>query len=140
MLSADALLLIMALPLPLLSDSSEQATWRQIQLLLGEYRTRCLGSKAWVLREAAILKTKLLLEDADGFCVDPGLSSCLGSLVGIVEIGLDDNIQQVLFQSIGLLESVLEAARRSALPRFTAPAPAPAPAAEVINIAYIFTL
>lgn len=84
---------------------SEVASKYNIISLLGEYRTFCLFSKVWALREAAIYKTRLLL--ASDFQRDPGISACFGSLAGVVQVGVEDKITQVFFISLGLLEDML---------------------------------
>lgn len=73
---------------------------------MGEYRTRCLFSKTWVLREAAITKTQLMLEHE--FCRDPaGLGGYLSALTGIIKVGVEDKIQQVQSAAVGLMDEML---------------------------------
>lgn len=93
-------------------DLSEQSG---ITNLIGEYRARCLFSKVWILREASVLKIHMLLNK---FCEDaPGINTCLPVLCTIVRVGVEDKIQQVLFNSIDLMESLLTATRNAKLVR-----------------------
>lgn len=74
--------------------------------LLGEYRTRCLFSKTWVLREAALVKTQLMLEHE--FSRDPaGLGGYVGALTGIIKVGVEDKIQQVQSAGVALMDEML---------------------------------
>ena len=90
--------------------SRESADSAGLLTLLGDYRVACLYSKVWGLREAAVIKTQMLLE-AD-FMHDSNFPSLLRSLVAVVGLGIDDKIQQVLFSSLNLLDIVLSTAMR----------------------------
>lgn len=94
-------------------DQPDQAALVQ---LFGEYIVRCLQSKHWVLREAALAKVTMNLPQYEG---EPGLQSCMPSLISAVKIGVDDRIQQVFFGAISLLENVLESARRAKIGKAT---------------------
>ncbi len=85
----------------LFRDSSDSAG---ITSLLGDYRARCLFSKVWALREAGLIKTRLLLPD---FKKDPGLVPSLGAIVATIKNGINDKIAQVFAASIALLDDVL---------------------------------
>ena len=77
--------------------------------LLGDYRVRCLYSKAWTLREALLTKVSLMLDE---LASSPGLSSCLPQLCNVVKIGVEDKIQQVFFSALTLMDDLLGAATR----------------------------
>lgn len=88
-------------------ESSDQGG---ITNLIGEYRSRCLFSRTWALREAVINKVHLMLQPE--FIRDPpGLTSTLPALCQILRVGVEDKIQQVLFATISLLEDILKASR-----------------------------
>jgi len=86
-------------------DISEQSG---VTALIGEFRAACLFSKTWALREAAITKVHMLVGDLER---DPGINACIPALATIVRVGVEDKIQQVMFNSIALLEDVLAATR-----------------------------
>ncbi len=71
--------------------------------VLGDYRAKCLFSVSWLLRDAVVVKTGLMLDDelASAF---PGVA---GTLMAICRIGFDDKMQQVVFSALTLLENVL---------------------------------
>ncbi len=75
-----------------------------ITKMIGEYRSRCLYSKTWALREAVILKLQQLLKDEFG----SDIGAHLLPICAILKLGVEDKIQQVLFASITLLELVLK--------------------------------
>lgn len=87
-----------------MSDSSG------ITALLGEHRAKCLFSKTWAVREAAMAKVLLMFRDE--LSRDPGVSACLAGLCGVIRVGVEDKIQQVLFNAVQLMEDVLIAAKR----------------------------
>ena len=78
-----------------------------IAALIGDYITRCLCSKTWSLREAAVYKTRLLFRDE----LEPeiGVAGCLSALTGIVKVTSDDKIAQVFLIGLGLLDDVIAA-------------------------------
>lgn len=73
--------------------------------MLGEYRARCLFSKVWTLREAAIIKTRDLL--GSDYLNNPGLGASLAPLAAIIKNGVNDKIAQVFAASIGLLDDLI---------------------------------
>ena len=85
-----------------LRDASDSAG---ITALLGEYRARCLFSKVWALREAAIIKTRDLL--GSDYLKNPGLGASLAPLAAIIKNGVNDKIAQVFAASIGLLDDLI---------------------------------
>lgn len=60
--------------------------------LFGDYLTRCLYSKTWSLREAAILKIKLLLPSLED---DPGINNAIAEICQVLRVGCEDKIAQV---------------------------------------------
>lgn len=87
-----------------------------ITRVFGEYRARCLHSKAWSLREAAITKIIMMLESDN----DVGdANSILSAVCGVLRLGAEDKIQQVLFNSLNLMEQVVGLLKRERLPRST---------------------
>lgn len=81
-----------------------------IAVLIGDYRTRCLFSKVWGLREAVINKVRLLLEEE--YLETPGLSQCISALCAIVRVGIDDKLSQLMFSAIPLLDVIVAAIKR----------------------------
>lgn len=79
-----------------------------INKIFGEYRARCLYSRVWQLREAAITKAQMMLKDELG----GDISGCLSALCGILRLGAEDKIQQVLFNSLTLMEQLLAILKR----------------------------
>lgn len=69
---------------------------------------RCLLSRTWALRDAALLKARLLVQDP-GSGLD--LREALPALSDALALGLDDKIAQVFMTSLGLLEALLAAAK-----------------------------
>jgi hypothetical protein len=68
-------------------------------------------SKQWTLRDAAILKTQLMLSNNEfgDHGIDP---TSLGNLFLIVRVGLNDKMQQVFTSALALLESLVRISRR----------------------------
>ncbi|CAN0217894.1 unnamed protein product, partial [Phaeothamnion confervicola] len=94
-----------------------------LNALLGDYVTRCLYSKAWVLREAAVLKIRLRLpalaalpssavasSPSAGGGTGPGLDQALPQLAQVLRLGAEDKIAQVFLTAGALLGDVLDAA------------------------------
>ena len=77
-----------------------------INHLIGEYRTSCLFSKTWALREAAIYKTRLLLTKE--YVDFPGIAVCIPTISAIIKVGISDKIVQVFAVSLQLLDDALE--------------------------------
>jgi len=73
-----------------------------VSAFLGEYRSRCLFSKNWALREAALAKTRLLVEEGTwSEAID------LGPLCHISRIGIQDKVAQVYLTALALLNDVI---------------------------------
>jgi hypothetical protein len=83
----------------------------------GEYRCRCLVSRTWLLREAALTKVGMLR--GEGAFDSSGLAQTLPALAAIVKLGVEDKIQQVLFGAVQLMEGVLKDAHSARLTRPT---------------------
>ena len=66
--------------------------------LLGSYRTKCLFSKNWILREAAMTKTIQLAQDL----ISSSDGKCAEAMFSIIELGVDDKNAQV-YQSALIL-------------------------------------
>ena len=75
--------------------------------LVGDYVVRCLYSKTWALRDAAVTKIKMLL--VSQFTRDPGTAAVLSAIAAVLKSGLDDKIAQVFFSSASLLDETLNA-------------------------------
>lgn len=86
-----------------------------IAALIGDYRTRCLFSKVWGLREAVINKVRLLNEEEYSSTV--GLAQSINALCAIVRVGIDDKLSQLMFSAIPLLDDVLVGIKREKLNR-----------------------
>jgi hypothetical protein len=83
---------------------------------------RCLFSRSWALRDAAVLKARVLLlqhqqqqSQHDGALLD--VKEALPALSDVVALGLDDKIAQVFMTALALLEALLEAAKAARLKR-----------------------
>ncbi|CAM9307168.1 unnamed protein product [Laminaria digitata] len=72
--------------------------------LFGDYLTRCFYSKTWSLREAAVLKMKLMLPAMED---DPGINSALAEICQVLRVGFEDKIAQVFLTTLDFLDSVL---------------------------------
>lgn len=83
----------------------ETAEQHNILNLLGEYRVRCLFSKTWALREAAVKKTLLML--GTEFTRSPGLGASLPAVCGVIRVAVEDKIQQVVFAGVALMDELL---------------------------------
>jgi centrosomal protein CEP104 len=97
--------------------SKETSDALGITALIGEYRSRCLFSKTWALREAAVSKTRLMINNE--FATTPGLNDCVKGVAGIVRIGADDKFAGVFFESVNLLDDLLGIVRNVKIPRST---------------------
>ena len=76
-----------------------------IKHLIGDYRTCCLFSKTWALREAAIYKVRLLLTKE--YVDSPGIAICIPTIAAIIKVGIADKIVQVFAVSLQLLDDAL---------------------------------
>jgi len=84
-----------------LAQSSTDINLVAIRTVLGEYRARCLLSKNWALREAALAKVRLLIyEDYWRRFED------LEHLCEIARIGVQDKISQVYLTALALLDDL----------------------------------
>ena len=71
--------------------------------LLGRYRTKCLFSKNWMLREAALAKITLLVP---GICSKTNDDSA-ELMCSIIELGIDDKNMQVYLAALVLLDEMI---------------------------------
>ena len=84
---------------------------------------RCLFSRTWALRDAALLKARLLVQDAassssSGSSSDAlDIKGALPALSDALALGLDDKIAQVFMTSLGLLDALLAAAQQAKMKR-----------------------
>lgn len=84
---------------------------------------RCLFSRTWALRDAALLKARLLVQDAassssSGSSSDAlDIKEALPALSDALALGLDDKIAQVFMTSLGLLDALLAAAQQAKMKR-----------------------
>jgi hypothetical protein len=94
------------LPVPesLQSKFREAADACGLISLVGEYRVRCLFSRTWALRDAAINKIDMMLKD---FARQPGIDAVVNPLVLVLKTGLDDKIAQVFVSSGAFLDDFL---------------------------------
>jgi len=91
-------------PEPLSPTSAGEATdVNGLLQLFGDYRVRCLVSKQWNLREAAIIKAKLLMPE---LIRDGGLANILQPFCQVLKLGVADKIAQVFATSLGLLDDL----------------------------------
>ena len=102
-------------PEPLAGKAKDVSEQNGVTTLVGEYVARCLFSRVWVLREAAITKIHMNLEAE--YEDMPGITNAINALATIVRVGVEDKIQQVLFNAVALLDDVLAASRRAKMGR-----------------------
>ena len=76
-----------------------------IVALLGEYRARCLFSKVFALRDAVMMKLRIMLQS--GSPEIPTLEHCLAGVAAVLKMMVDDKIHQVVVRSVGTLEDTL---------------------------------
>ena len=86
-------------------------------VLFGEYRTACLFSKVWALREAVLSKVRLMVAPGTPFAQANEIETIIAEIATLVRLGCDDKAQQVLFKAVGLLGDVLGQLRGAHLPR-----------------------
>lgn len=87
---------------------------------------RCLFSRTWALRDAAVLKARLLVQDAASGGLECDIGEALPALSDVLALGLDDKIAQVFMTSLALLEALLGAAKAARLKRSQVGRPAAA--------------
>lgn len=83
----------------------EPADSSGLTALVGDYRVRCLFSKTWALRDAAVNKIRMLMQS--DYKNEPGVAAILSPLVLVMKTGLEDKIAQVFFSSASLMEEYL---------------------------------
>ena len=105
------------MPDELIGKSKDVADQNGVTSLCGEYVTRCLFSRNWQLREAAITKIHMRLQEE--YENEPGITSCIPALSTIVRVGVEDKIEKVLLNAVALLDDMLAASRRAKVGRGT---------------------
>ncbi len=93
------------------ANSHTSSDFSKVQRILGPYLTRCFLSKSWALREAALIKLSLILNERvtdikdDQECERNGWWSILSKgLCVILERAMDDRIVQVFLTGLILLD------------------------------------
>ena len=92
-------------PDPLSDDQMSFMQQTGIIALLGEYRARCLFSKVFALRDAVIMKLRIMVQSRSHEI--PPLEECLSSVATVLKMMVEDKIHQVVVRSVGALEDVL---------------------------------
>lgn len=88
-------------PEPFASDMGGDTDIAAVIALLGDYRARCLFSKNWALREAALAKTRILLHKDNWERFED-----LEQLCDVAQLGVHDKIAQVYLTALALLDDV----------------------------------
>mmetsp|Transcript_10555 Transcript_10555/g.19177 ORF Transcript_10555/g.19177 Transcript_10555/m.19177 type:complete len:899 (-) Transcript_10555:119-2815(-) len=78
----------------------------EIKAMFGEYIARCIFSKTWNLRDAAL--QKLALDLRQGEHDEENVSELLGAYAAVLKISLLDKNVQVFLASAGLLQAVCQ--------------------------------
>ena len=74
--------------------------------LFGEYVVRCLVSKVWALREAALTKARLRLKE---FEAEHGAEALVAPYCTVLKMGVEDKIAQVYISTLDLLDECARA-------------------------------
>ena len=77
---------------------------QNIESILGSYLARCFFSKNWSLREAAVMKTSILIPK---MVQDFGFQNCAPVLCLLLERAMNDRIVHVLLTSLILLDDCI---------------------------------
>ena len=86
-------------PEPFQADMGSDIDVASISALFGDYLARCLFSKNWTLREAALAKARLLVDAGNWEQIED-----LERLCDVARIGVHDKIAQVYLTSLALLD------------------------------------
>lgn len=107
------------LPAPgeMAEEQFSQASQTGLIALLGEYRARCVYSKVFALRDAVLMKLRLMLQM--GSPELPQLHEGVPVIATLIKIMLDDKIHQVVSRSVNVLEDVLRLSSSARLPAQT---------------------
>jgi len=117
-------------PEPFAADLGSDVDINSITALIGDYRARCLFSKNWTLREAALAKARVLVDEGHWEQIKD-----IERLCDIVRIGVHDKIAQVYLTSLALLDDVAHKLAARGLKRADAfPVLEPAIAAVVAKL------
>lgn len=95
-------------------EQFSQASQTGLIGLLGEYRARCVFSKVFALRDAVLVKLRLMLQM--GSHELPQLHEGVPVIANMIKIMMDDKIHQVVSRSVNVLEDVLRLSASSRLP------------------------
>jgi centrosomal protein CEP104 len=87
-----------------------------LERVIGNYRQRCLLSKNWSLREAALLKLKLMLQEGE-FTVNGDISANFSHFVDVVLRCIGDRTEKIVIESFDFLECLLAESSRGNLSR-----------------------
>ena len=104
------------LPEPLSQDDAKESG--PIEVVIGEFLTRCLYSKSWQLREAGItaIATAVCTSSPDALPRLDGDGDALHLLCGVVAQGLEARIPAVAAAALVLLRSLVQSAAARQLP------------------------
>ncbi len=83
-----------------------------ITFFFGEYWTRCFFSRNWMLRDAAVVKARVLVEEGG-----VEIQEAISAVGDVLALSVDDKIAQVFMSSLLLLDAALEAAKGARLKR-----------------------
>lgn len=97
-------------PEELVEDARETAEQGGVVSLFGDYLARCLFSKVWALREAALSKMRLLFPEL--IAQGEEIEAALPILATVIRVSVEDKMHQVLLGGVTLLREVLEIAER----------------------------
>ena len=95
-------------------EQFSQASQTGLIGLLGEYRARCVFSKVFALRDAVLVKLRLMLQM--GSHELPQLHEGVPVIANMIKIMMDDKIHQVVSRSVNVLEDVLRLSHPRACP------------------------
>lgn len=85
----------------------------EVVRFVGEYVVRCLLSKQWSLREAALLKFKLELSSLEA---NNNPAELVPAACKLIQVGCEDKIAQVFLTTLQLLDVCLPLIARSGIP------------------------
>jgi len=102
-------------PEPWVLEQEDEAMKLGIVGVFGDYRTRCIYSKVYALREAVAHKTAMMLRSAKGEILP--LRDCLSEVCALIRALAGDKIHQVLVRVVQLTEDVLDIVPNTGLKR-----------------------
>lgn len=104
----------MPAPGEMTEEQFSQASQTGLIGLLGEYRARCVFSKAFALRDAVMVKLRLMLQM--GSPELPQLHESVPVIATLIKIMMDDKIHQVVARAVSVLEDILRLSASARLP------------------------